>query len=230
VIATLKLAEECARQGVKRFIYASSASVYGIQDNVAVTEDSLLEPVSDYNRTKMVAERVLRSFDRHFSLCIVRPATVCGVSPRMRLDTLVNMLTAQALETRKITAHCGAHGEALMRPHTHIEDMTDLYVLLLKRQWCGTYNAGFENQRIADTAHAIKSVIACEVEISETSDKRSYAVDSARVRGRGFLPQHTVAEAILDIAVAWRSGALKREERCVNLTWMQKNGYCSSTR
>ena len=230
VLATLRLAEACVAAGVRRFIFASSASVYGIQGNAAVTEDAPLEPVSDYNKTKMTAERVLRSYADGLKLCIVRPATVCGMSPRMRLDTVVNMLTVQALEKGRITAHCGAHGAVLMRPNTHIEDITDLYVRLVKKPWiCDTFNAGFENLTVGDTAAIIKKIVPCEVDLTEVADKRSYSVDSSKLlaafQDDGFAPRRGVADAVRDIAEAWDAGKLRMAERCVNLAWMRKNGW-----
>ena len=114
--------------GVERFIYASSGSVYGIKDEDQVTEDLTLEPISEYNKTKMVGERVLLSYADQMVVQIVRPATVCGVSSRMRLDVAVNMLTMQALAKGEITVLGGDQ----TRPNIHIEDITDLYVKLLE--------------------------------------------------------------------------------------------------
>src|SRR5438477_4285156 len=106
-LSTMRLADEAVRAGVRQFIYASSASVYGIQENKDVEETDTLAAVSDYNKTKMVSERALLSFSNEMGIQILRPATVCGWSPRMRLDTMVNLLTYQALSEGRITAHCG---------------------------------------------------------------------------------------------------------------------------
>src|ERR1700750_3058379 len=102
-LATMQLADKAARQGVKQFIYASSGSVYGVKEEAQVTEDLELKPISEYNKTKMVSERVLLSYKEDMSVQIIRPATVCGYSPRMRLDVSVNMLTMQALTREHIT-------------------------------------------------------------------------------------------------------------------------------
>ena len=225
VLATMRLAESAVRAGVKQFIFASSASVYGLKDNKPVIEDTELEPVSDYNRTKMTAERVLLSYGDRMAVQIVRPATVCGLSPRMRFDTMVNMLTLQALTNGRITAHCGEHGAGLMRPNTHIQDITDLYVLMLYRpDLTGAWNAGFENISAMDTAKLIADEIGAEIEITAVKDKRSYAVDSSKLLATGFSPQHTVRDAIRDIATAWNEGRVKMEPRCMNLAWMQSQG------
>jgi nucleoside-diphosphate-sugar epimerase len=128
-LATMQLADRAARHGVRQFIYASSGSVYGVKDEAQVTEDLELTPISEYNKTKMVGERVLLSYQNNMAVQIVRPATVCGYSPRMRLDVSVNMLTMQALTRGRITVFGGAQ----TRPNIHIDDITDLYMYLLER-------------------------------------------------------------------------------------------------
>lgn len=141
-LATMQLADKAARQDTSRFIYASSGSVYGVKEELQVTEDLWLEPISEYNKTKMVAERVVLSYADRMAVQIVRPATVCGFSPRMRLDVSVNLLTMQALTKSKITVFGGGQ----IRPNIHIDDITDLYLFLLAHpEHRGIYNAGFEN-------------------------------------------------------------------------------------
>ena len=141
-LATMQLADKAYRVGVKRFIYASSGSVYGVKEEEQVTEDLELCPISEYNKTKMVAERVLLSYQDKMVVQIVRPATVCGYSPRMRLDVSVNLLTMHALSTGKITVFGGTQ----VRPNIHIDDITDLYIHLIDNpEYTGIYNAGFEN-------------------------------------------------------------------------------------
>ena len=225
VLATMTLAAAAASAGVKQFVFASSASVYGIQDNRPVNEDSPMAPVSDYNKTKQVAERVLLSYADRMDIKIIRPATVCGVSPRMRLDVVVNMLTAQALKTGKITAHCGAHGAELMRPHVHIEDVTDLYCWILDRPGHCVFNAGFDNQSVRQTAETIGQHVPSTLSVSEVADKRSYCVDSSRLIAAGFTPKRTVANAIEDIVIAWGEGRIKDDPSCQNLAWMRDHGW-----
>ena len=227
VLAHMRLCDAAARAGVKQFVYASSASVYGVKGGLAITEDEPLAPVSDYNKTKMCAERILLSYADRMRVQIVRPATVCGVSPRMRLDVVVNMLASQALSTGKMIAHCGAHGAQLMRPHTHIEDVTDLYCWLIEHpEVTGTFNAGFENQAVADTAKLIAGLVeGARFEMTTVADKRSYLVDSSKLRAAGFAPKRGVADAVLDIALAWREGRIHIADRCFNLRWMQKHGW-----
>lgn len=227
VLAHMQLCDAAARAGVGQFIYASSASVYGIKDGDPITEDATLEPVSDYNKTKMCAERILLSYENEMDVQIVRPATVCGLSPRMRLDTMVNMLTVQAMKGGKITAHCGEHGGDLMRPNTHIEDITDLYCWLLDHpELQGTYNAGFENLSAIDTAERIQHFIpSAAVEITKVKDKRSYSVNSDKLLALGFKPKHSVSDAILEIKAAWEEGTLRDTPDTTNLTWMKSHGW-----
>lgn len=226
VLAHMRLCDAAARARVKQFIYASSASVYGIKGDEPITESEELEPVSDYNKTKMCAERVLLSYMDDMAVQIVRPATICGISPRMRLDTMVNMLTVQALKNGKITAHCGEHGGNLMRPNTHIEDITDLYCWLLERPHIvGVWNAGFENLSALATAKLIAEIVPAEIEVTKVKDKRSYGVDSKLLLALGFKPQHTVREAIKEIAAAWRAGELADDDDKYNLKWMRSHGW-----
>jgi nucleoside-diphosphate-sugar epimerase len=227
VYATMQLAELAVRSGVSQFIFASSASVYGLKDNKPVIETDSLAPVSDYNRTKQVAERVLLSYGDRMKVQIVRPATVCGFSPRMRLDTMVNMLTMQAVSQGEITAHCGEHGGGLMRPNIHIQDVTDLYVWMLEHpELTGSYNAGFENISAMDTAMMIGEEVEAKINITPVKDKRSYAVDSSKLLNTGFKPKFGVRDAIKEIAAS----GLVVEESMSNLAWMRKNGWVSETR
>jgi nucleoside-diphosphate-sugar epimerase len=228
VLATLKLAEECVKAKVSQFIFASSASVYGIKGNDPVKEETSFEPVSDYNKTKMIAERLLSTFTDYMSIVCVRPATVCGLSPRMRLDVVVNMLTAQALEKGEITAHCGPHGRSLMRPHMHIEDVTDLYLWFLKHPYLkGAYNAASDNQSIGETAEVISKEIPCKITYSQVADKRSYVVDYSKLLTTGFKPKKSVLDAVRDIADAWRLG-FRRNEKMMNLAWMRSQGFLNA--
>ena len=141
VLAGMRLIDRAARQGVKQFIFASSASVYGLKSEPRVTEDLELVPISEYNKTKMVAERVVMSYADAMVTTIIRPATVCGYSPRMRLDLVVNLLTMQALTKGAITVLGGDQ----TRPNIHIDDLVDLYLFAFERRLAGVYNAGFEN-------------------------------------------------------------------------------------
>lgn len=231
VWATMQLAEMAIKAGIKQFIFASSASVYGLKDNKPVIETDSMAPVSDYNKTKQAAERVLLSYSDKMAIQLVRPATICGLSPRMRLDTMVNMLTVQALTKGEITAHCGEHGGSLMRPNTHIEDVTDLYLFMLEHpELTGAYNAGFENISAMETAEIIASIVPAKVTITQVKDKRSYAVSSEKLLATGFKPKWTVRNAIEQIAKAYAADKLRPNETMMNLAWMRKNGWVSEAR
>lgn len=218
-LATMQLADKAARQGVKQFLYASSGSVYGIKDEPQVTEDLELEPISEYNKTKMVSERVLLSYGDRMVVQIIRPATVCGYSPRMRLDVSVNLLTMQALSKGKITVFGGAQ----TRPNIHIDDITDIYLHLIDHpEFTGIYNAGFENISILDIAKLVTKHVPVDIVVTESNDPRSYRVNSDKLLATGFKPKKSVEDAIAEVIAAFRSGKLKDEDRYYNLRWMQQ--------
>jgi len=217
-LATMQLGDKAVRKGVRQFIYASSGSVYGVKEESQVTEDLELKPISEYNKTKMVGERVLLSYKDDMIVQIIRPATVCGYSPRMRLDVSVNMLTMQALTKGRITVFGGAQ----TRPNIHIDDITDLYLFMLEHpEWSGIYNAGFENISIMDLAQRVTAHVPAEVVVTESKDPRSYRVNSDKLLATGYLPKKSVEDAIKEIIDKYRSGELKDEERYYNLKWMQ---------
>jgi nucleoside-diphosphate-sugar epimerase len=218
-LATMQLADKAVRSGVERFIYASSGSVYGVKDEPQVTETLELKPISEYNKTKMVAERVLLSYARDMVVQIVRPATVCGYSPRMRLDVSVNMLTMQALTREEITVLGGGQ----TRPNIHIDDITDLYLFMLEHpQHAGVYNAGFENLSIMDIARRVTEYAPAKITVKDSNDPRSYRVNSDKLLATGFRPKKTVEDAIREITHKFRLGELKDEDRFYNLRWMQR--------
>ncbi len=208
VLATQNLIDLAARGGkVTQFIYASSGSVYGIKDEDLVTEDLTLVPISAYNKTKMVAERVVHSYADKIKVHCIRPATVCGMSPRMRLDVAVNILTFQALNTGKIRVFGGNQ----TRPNIHIDDMVSVYqhfVLNSENLEAGMYNAGFENISIMDIAHMVQDLVSCEIEVEESNDPRSYRQSSKKLLDTGFVPKKSVLQAINDIKKSYESGVL----------------------
>jgi nucleoside-diphosphate-sugar epimerase len=217
-LATMQLADRCKRRGIGRFIYASSGSVYGVKEEEQVTEDLELLPISEYNKTKMCGERIVLSYQRDMVVQIVRPATVCGFSPRMRLDVSVNMLTMQALMNGRITVFGGDQ----TRPNIHIQDICDLYIFLLDNpQHTGVYNAGFENISILDIARMVQEHVPAELVVTPSNDPRSYRVNSDRLLATGFRPKYRVEDAIKEIVGYYRQGALTNQDRWYNLKWMQ---------
>jgi len=198
--------------GVKRFIYASSSSVYGIKEIENVTEDLPLMPLTDYSRYKALCEEVLLSKrEPGFVTLVLRPATVCGYSPRQRLDLAVNILTNHAINNGKITVFGGQQ----KRPNIHIEDMTDLYLKSL--QWPDAaidgkiFNAGYENHTLMEIAEMTRQVVGESVEImtTPTDDLRSYHISSEKIKQElGFVPAHTIKEAIEDLAAAFKANQI----------------------
>ncbi|MER2492191.1 NAD-dependent epimerase/dehydratase family protein [Catenovulum sediminis] len=218
-LATMQLADHAVRNGIKHFIYASSGSVYGVKEEENVTEELTLEPLSEYNKTKMVSERVLLSYSDKMVVQIVRPATVCGLSPRMRLDVAVNMLTMQAIKNGKITVFGGEQS----RPNIHIDDITDLYMFFLERpNVTGIFNAGFENITIAEIAEILACKTNAEIITTPSNDPRSYRVNSDKLLATGFKPKKSVEIAIGEVIDAYEKGILVDKEEYYNLNWMQK--------
>jgi nucleoside-diphosphate-sugar epimerase len=218
-LASMFLVERAIKDGVPRFIFASSGSVYGVKEEPEVTEDLDLVPISDYNKTKMISERVLLSYQDRIHLQIVRPATVCGYSPRMRLDLSVNMLTMQALANGKITVFGGDQ----TRPNIHLQDMIRVYLHLLAKgtSMTGVYNAGFENISILQIAQTITQSIPAEIIVTPSNDPRSYRLSSQKLLSSGFEPKFRVADAISEVTEAYRAGKLKMEDRWFNIKTMK---------
>jgi nucleoside-diphosphate-sugar epimerase len=218
---SMKLMEHLVKNKVKRIIYASSGSVYGINDKKRITEDTELNPISLYNKVKMVTERILQSYSKSIELFIVRPATVCGFSKRMRLDVSVNALTFSALEKKKITVFGGNQ----VRPNIHMDDMVKLYDFLIKvnKKFTGTYNAGFDNVSILDMAKLIKKEISCEILINKSvTDPRNYRLDSSKLLKIGFKPSKNIINAIKELKEYYINGTLSENPKSHSLKWLKK--------
>lgn len=198
--------------GVKRFIYASSASVYGIKDTPEVTEDMVLEPLTDYSIFKAECEKILSTYPSEEFTCVtVRPATVCGYSPRLRLDLTVNILTNFAINKGFIKVFGGEQ----KRPNLHIEDMTNLYLELLtlpKEKINGKiFNAGYENFKVKEIAQMVKNVIgeSVDIKVEPTNDNRSYHISSEYIKNEiGFIPEHSIEDAVRDLKKAFEEGLI----------------------
>ena len=204
VLATYKLINLAVDKKVKKFIFASSGSVYGIKKEKKVTEDLSLEPISEYNKSKMVGERVLLSYKNKIDLTILRPATVCGYSPAMRLDVAINALTFGALKNNIITVFGGKQ----IRPNLTMHDMVNAYKFSLNRKFKKNreineiiFNLGFENLSIKDMAKRIKRKIntGSKIIIKHSNDPRSYRQNSDRIIKEGFKPQKKIEDAIIEI-------------------------------
>ena len=208
----------CREAGVRRFIYASTSSVYGVSDAPEVTEEHPLVPLTDYNKYKGLCEPILLKYQSpDFTTVIIRPATVCGYSTRMRLDLTVNILTNLAVNRGAITVFGGSQ----KRPNIHIDDIAELYVRLLDlpaSKIAGEiFNAGYQNHTVAELARIVKSAVEKEmpekapikIETSPSNDLRSYHVSSEKIaRKLGYVPKRTVEDAVRDICRAFREGKL----------------------
>lgn len=214
--------------GVQRFIYASSSSVYGIKEGVDVTEDLALEPLTDYSRFKALCEDVLTAErEPGFVTCILRPATICGYAPRLRLDLTVNILTSHAINNGRITVFGGEQ----LRPNLHVEDMTDLYLRLLDapdesidgKIW----NAGYHNLKVIEIAEMVRREVGegVDIVVTPTDDHRSYHVSSDKIRNEfGFVAERTVKDAIVDLRAAFAAGKVPdamTDDRYYNIKRMQ---------
>ncbi len=226
VLATQQLLDKARRAGVSQFIYASSGSVYGVKSEPNVTEDLPLVPISAYNKTKMVAERVCMSYSRDMQIHNIRPATVCGVSPRMRFDVSVNMFVKQAVLDGKMTVFGGDQ----VRPNIHVSDLVGVYQHFLANPSLpsGAYNAGFENISIMEIAERIQTLTGAEIIRTPSNDPRSYRQDSSKLVATGFTPTNTVDDAIKDVASALESGKIEDRDQWYTVRWMKTLGNLES--
>jgi len=214
--------------GVHRFVYASSSSVYGIREEENVTEELALHPLTDYSKYKALCEDVLlKKREPGFTTVILRPATVCGYSPRLRLDLSVNILTNHAVNNQRITVFGGQQ----LRPNIHIQDVTDLYIKSL--EWPDDavdgeiFNAGYENRKIIEIADITRSVVGSNVEIVTTpsDDHRSYHISSEKIlKALNYAPKHTIEDAVTDLLKAFTGGKIPNpmdDARYYNIKTMQ---------
>ena len=214
--------------GVRRFVYASSSSVYGIKDEMDVTEELALQPLTDYSKYKAMCEEVLEEErEPGFVAVTLRPATICGYAPRLRLDLTVNILTNHAINNGRITVFGGNQ----LRPNIHVEDMTDLYVTLLEQPDEAidgkVWNAGYHNLKVREIADMVRAEVGPKVDIvvTPTDDHRSYHVSSERIRrDLGFVAARSVSDAIVDLKSAFTTGRVPNamtDDRYYNIKRMQ---------
>jgi len=229
------LVAACKSAGIRRFVYASTSSVYGVSDAPEVTENFPLVPLTDYNRYKGLSEPVLLRYQSpEFTTVIIRPATVCGYSPRMRLDLTVNILTNLAVNQRKITVFGGSQ----KRPNIHVEDIAELYVQLLElpeRMIAGeVFNAAYQNHTVSEIAEMVRRVVEqempekapIEVETTPSNDLRSYHVSSRKIAEKlGYVPKRSVEDAVRDLCIAFKAGKLPNsltDDRYYNVKTVKK--------
>lgn len=223
----VKLAKKA---GVKRFIYASSSSVYGVKNEPNVTEEMSLEPLTDYSKFKAECEQILWKYkDNHFICTVLRPATVCGYAPRQRLDLVVNILVNLAYNTGKVKVLGGDQ----MRPNIHIEDMVRAYLHVLQmpeeKVQGETFNVGYHNHTVMQLGKKAADIVSkrrnVELVVESTNDNRSYHVSSTKISQKlGFTPQHSIEDAMSDLVDAFDKGLLPNsldDQRYFNIKTMK---------
>jgi nucleoside-diphosphate-sugar epimerase len=220
----------CKAAGVRRFVYASTSSVYGVSEAPEVTEEHPLVPLTDYNKYKGLSEPFLLKHQApDFTTVIVRPATVFGYSPRMRFDLTVNILTNHAVNRGLITVFGGSQ----QRPNIHVDDVAELYVSLLAMPEAliagETFNAGYENHTVAQLAEIVRRVVEEEmperapirIETTPSNDLRSYHVSSRKIADKlGWQPRRTIDDGVRDLCRAFSGGKFPRsldDDRYVNV-------------
>ncbi len=206
------LVKTSKENGVSRFIYASSSSVYGIKDKIDVNENDECNPITDYSKFKLECEKILLDNNSNdFTCSIIRPATVCGYSPRQRLDLVVNILTNLAYHKRKIKVFGGEQ----LRPNIHIQDMVNSYILLIesdiKKVSNEIFNVGFENLKVKEIAQMVKKVVGDDVtlETTPTDDNRSYHISAKKIMSHlNFKPSFTIEDGIFELVNKFKSKKL----------------------
>jgi nucleoside-diphosphate-sugar epimerase len=222
--------EMAKKQGVKRFLFASSSSVYGVKSEPNVTEEMSLEPLTDYSKFKAECERLLfKHMSENFICTVLRPATVCGYAPRQRLDVVVNILTNLAYHTGKVKVMGGDQ----MRPNIHIEDMVRAYLHILespKEKVQGEiFNVGYHNHTVLQLGKMVQEIVGkktpVELLVELSNDNRSYHVSSDKIKEKlGFVPKHTIEDAVEDLVEAFELGKLPEalsDIRYVNIKTMK---------
>jgi nucleoside-diphosphate-sugar epimerase len=222
------IVQEAKAAGISRFIYASSSSVYGVREEENVVEELELRPLTDYSKYKALCEEILLAArEPGFATLVLRPATVCGYSPRLRLDLTVNILTNHAVVNRAIRVFGGSQ----MRPNIHMDDMTDLYLQSLR--WDAhlidgkIFNAGYHNRRVIDIARTVRSIVGEDVaiKIEPSDDNRSYHISSEKIRTElGFEASKSIEDAVEDLVREFQAGRITNsmsEPKYYNIKTMQ---------
>ena len=217
-LGTMKLCELSKKNNVKKFIFASSGSVYGIKKEKKVHENLKLLPISDYNKTKMIAERVIESYKKYFKYYLIRPGTVYGYSPRMRLDLMINILTYQALTKKKIIVFGGSQ----IRPYIHIQDMVNIYLFMLNKNLpSGPYNASAGNLSTKNTAYEIKNIIdGCKIIIQKSNDPRSYRLSNEKLVSSGFNFKINLEQGISNFIENYNNGKIKNTKNAYSINFI----------
>ena len=194
--------EYCVKCKVKKFIFASSGCVYGIKKEKKVTEDLSLEPMTDYNKSKMICEKIIQSYERKIKTVILRPATVGGYSKRLRLDVVLNLFSYQAFFKNKISIFGGSQ----IRPLINIKDMIRIYEHFIIKNFTGCFNTGFENVSVTKIAELVRNIIPCSIETVKVHDPRTYRMDSSKLLKTGFKPKFNSKDAVIELKNEFKNG------------------------
>ena len=220
VLYTLKLLKMCKKSKINKFIFASSGSVYGISKKNRVDENTELLPITDYNKTKMVGEKLVENFKKYFSTIILRPGTVCGYSDNIRLDLTVNAMTIDALKKNLISVNGGKQ----IRPQLHIDDMIESYLFFLKNNKTGIFNVGFENYSISKIADMInKNLESVKIKKNSSIDVRSYRLYAGKILSIGFKKSRSSNDAITDIINNFNNKKIKDRKTNFRSIFLSKN-------
>jgi nucleoside-diphosphate-sugar epimerase len=219
-LAVYKILEFCKKRKIKKFVFASSGSIYGLKKEKKVTEELGLDPLTDYNKSKMICEKVVESYNKDLNVVIIRPATVCGSSPRLRLDVVLNLFCYQAYFKKKISILGGKQ----TRPLVNINDMVRSYEFFINKNLTGCFNLGFENKTVKQIALDVRKIIPCDVSFLKSNDNRSYRINSDKILRAGFRPAFNSADAIYDLKNIFDNN-FKPSEINWNLNWLSRKKY-----
>ena len=219
VLGLLNILNLSKNNKVKKFIFASSGSVYGIKKEKKVTEKLSLVPISEYNKTKMVGEKVVESFGKQMSIVILMPATVCGPSKNLRLDLTINMLTFNAVKKNKINVFGGSQ----FRPNLTLNDMINIYHFFLKKNLSGIFNVGFENEKVMNIAKKIKQKVKkTKISKSKSDDIRSYRLDSSKLLKVGYKKVSDITNEIDKLQKYYLSKNFKFSKYMVRIKYLKE--------
>lgn len=219
-LGTKHLCDLAEKNKIKKFIFASSGSVYGVKKEKKVSEKLKCEPISDYNKTKIIAEKVIESYKKSFKYYIIRPSTLYGYSPRMRLDLTMNILTKQAALKNKISVFGGKQ----WRPFLHVRDMASIYLFFIRRNLPqGIYNASNGNLRVIDKAKIIKKLSKnCQIKIKKINDVRSYRLSSDKLLKQGFKFKCKLLPSLKEMFEMFKSKKIKDLPNFYSLKWIKE--------
>ena len=219
-LSVYKILEFCKKKKINKFIFASSGSIYGLKKEKNVTEELGLDPLTDYNKSKMICEKVVESYNKILNTIIIRPATVCGASLRLRLDVVLNLFCYQAYFKKKISVLGGKQ----TRPLVNIKDMIRSYEFFIKKNLKGCFNLGFENKTVEQIAKDVSKVMPCDICILKSNDNRSYRINSNKILKAGFKPEFDSMDAIYELKNIFDND-FKPSKINWNLNWLTKNKY-----